>query len=78
MSKEKYRRYVFEKHKDHMSETVFYTITVAVGVGFFRLWGIHMLCICNTHAVYLWGWSAPKGHPQPHRLTQINVLYSVL
>jgi hypothetical protein len=25
-----------------------------------------------------WGWSAPKGHPQPHRLTQINVLYSVL
>ena len=32
----------------------------------------------NTHAVYLWGWSAPKGHPQPHRLTQINVLYSVL
>ena len=47
MSKEKYRRYVFEKHKDRMSETVFYTITVAVGVGFFRLWGIHMLCICG-------------------------------
>ena len=71
MSKEKYRRYVFEKHKDHMSETVFYTITVVVGVGFFPSMG-------NTHAVYLWGWSAPKGYPQPHRLTQINVLYSVL
>ena len=66
MSKEKYRRYVFEKHKDHMSETVFYTITVA----FFSSMG-------NTHAVYLWGWSAPKGHPQPHRLTQINVLYII-
>ena len=57
---------------DHLAEAVFYTITVLVGVGFFRLWGIHV------HAVYLWGWSAPKGDPQPHRLTQINVLYSVL
>ena len=24
----------------------------------------------NTHTAHLWGWSAPKGHPQPHRLTQ--------
>ena len=48
MSKEKYRRYVFEKHKDHLSEAVFSTVTVVVGVGFFfRLWGIHMLCICG-------------------------------
>jgi hypothetical protein len=71
MSKEKYRRYVFEKHKDHMSEAVFYTITVVVVVGDFSSMG-------NTHAVYLWGWSAPKGHPQPQRLAQINVLFSVL
>ena len=25
-----------------------------------------------------WGWSAPKGHSQPHRLTQINVLYNTV
>jgi hypothetical protein len=30
---------------DHPAEAVFYTITVVVGVVFFRLWGIHMLCI---------------------------------
>ena len=30
-----------------MSEAVFYKITVVVGVGVFRLWGIHMLCICG-------------------------------
>jgi hypothetical protein len=23
-----------------------------------------------------WEWSAPKDHPQPHRLTQINILHS--
>jgi hypothetical protein len=54
-----------------MSEAVFYTITVVVVVGDFSSMG-------NTHAVYLWGWSAPKGHPQPQRLAQINVLFSVL
>jgi hypothetical protein len=32
---------------DHLSEAVFYTITVVVGGGFFRLWGVHMLCICG-------------------------------
>ena len=25
-----------------------------------------------------WGWSARKSNPQPHRLTQIDVLYCVL
>ena len=72
MSKEKYRRYVFEKHKDHISATVRLLYDYSCGGSWvFSSMG-------NTHAVYLWGWSAPKGHPQPHRLTQINVLYSEL
>ena len=24
----------------------------------------------DTHTAHLWRWSAPKGYPQPHRLTQ--------
>jgi hypothetical protein len=43
--------------------------------------GIDFTCLVVKIKIFnlvVWGLSAPKGHPQPHRLTQINVLYSVL
>ena len=53
---------------DHLAEVVFYIYNYSCGGSWvFSSMG-------NTHAVYLRGWSAPKGHPQPHRLTQINEL----
>ena len=50
-----------------------YFVIYSIGIDFASL--VVKIKIFN---LVVWGWSAPKGHSQPHTLTQINVLYSVL
>jgi hypothetical protein len=48
-----------------------YFVIYSIGIDFASL-------VVKIKTLGCLGWSAPKCHPQPHRLTQINVLYSVL
>ena len=55
-------------------QSSFYFITaIAILTKHQKIWsnipGEGISSMGNAHAAHLWGWSAPKGHPQPHRLT---------